>query len=331
MAVKRKTILVYALLSILIATMAGTGFVSLVKGNFEPAPHPTPITDPPAITLIAPKNGITPDSNVTVVFNVAMPPSWNWTVQTDSGLRFGLVGTIRLATCSLDGIQILYDHTTYGYGANTFGPPPNYYPDPNGGIASVNYSQEVGTLQPGLHSLSVSVYSDTYYFNGTGYGYYVVPTVNSTFTFTVVVPPVISDLSLANRTYDRPVVPLVFNVNDSTSWLGFSLDNQLNETISGNVTLTDLTEGNHSLVVYANDTYGNIGKSDTAYFTVTLPAPTPSPTPTPTATATTSSPSVPELPTWTSLPLIATATLLAVLLARKKKGPKIRRLLHFFN
>ena len=52
-------------------------------------------------------------------------------------------------------------------------------------------------------------------------------------------PPAI-DLSLTNRTYDKPVVPLVFNVNDSTSWMGYSLDNQANMTIDGNATLTDL-------------------------------------------------------------------------------------------
>ena len=104
-------------------------------------------------------------------------------------------------------------------------------------------------------------------------------------------PPAI-DLSLANRTYDKPVVPLVFNVNDSTSWMGFSLDNQANVTLDGNITLVDLSEGNHTVVVYANDTFGNMGKSDPVSFVVSLPAQTPSPTPLPTP-----SPSTTQQPT----------------------------------
>ena len=53
-------------------------------------------------------------------------------------------------------------------------------------------------------------------------------------------------------------------------------------TVNGNSTLTDLPEGNHSLVIYANDTFGNMGKSDTTLFSIVLPTPSPSPTPTPT-------------------------------------------------
>ena len=60
------------------------------------------------------------------------------------------------------------------------------------------------------------------------------------------------------------------------------LDSQANQTIYGNSTLTDLTEGNHNLVIYANDTFGSMGKSDIVFFNITLPTPTPSPTPSPT-------------------------------------------------
>jgi hypothetical protein len=39
-------------------------------------------------------------------------------------------------------------------------------------------------------------------------------------------------------------------------------------TIVGNVTLAVLPEGSHSIVVYANDTAGNVGTSKIIYFSI---------------------------------------------------------------
>ena len=39
-------------------------------------------------------------------------------------------------------------------------------------------------------------------------------------------------------------------------------------TIAGNTTLTGLSDGSHSIVIYSNDTLGNMGKSDTIFFEV---------------------------------------------------------------
>jgi len=50
--------------------------------------------------------------------------------------------------------------------------------------------------------------------------------------------------------------------------MGYSLDGQLNVTITENTTLPGLPDGPHSLIVYANDTAGNMGSSDIVYFTV---------------------------------------------------------------
>jgi hypothetical protein len=57
-----------------------------------------------------------------------------------------------------------------------------------------------------------------------------------------------------------------FTVSETTSWIGYSLDGQMNVTITGNITLSGLSEGSHSLIVYANDTAGNVGHSDSVYF-----------------------------------------------------------------
>jgi len=39
-------------------------------------------------------------------------------------------------------------------------------------------------------------------------------------------------------------------------------------TITGNFTINDLPNGTHTLTVYANDTLGNMGASETIVFTV---------------------------------------------------------------
>ena len=81
-------------------------------------------------------------------------------------------------------------------------------------------------------------------------------------------PPTIYALSPENKTYSVDDVPLTFTVDEAASWMGYSLDGQANLTITGNTTLTDLADGSHCVVVYANDTAGNMGASSTVCFTV---------------------------------------------------------------
>ena len=84
-------------------------------------------------------------------------------------------------------------------------------------------------------------------------------------------PPQISLLSLTNMKYNESSVPLVFTVDRSVNWVGFSLDGLKNVTVTANTTLTGLSSGLHRITVYANDTFGNMGASQTVNFTVALP------------------------------------------------------------
>jgi hypothetical protein len=63
---------------------------------------------------------------------------------------------------------------------------------------------------------------------------------------------------------------LTFTINKPTTWICFSLDNKANITITGNTTLSGLTNGMHHLIVYAQDTVGNIGASEKIYFTINV-------------------------------------------------------------
>jgi hypothetical protein len=84
-------------------------------------------------------------------------------------------------------------------------------------------------------------------------------------------PPQIVITSPENRTYVR--ANLAFTINREAKWMGYSLDNQANVSISGPTPLENLSQGEHSITVYANDSLGNMGASKPAYFRIDSSAP----------------------------------------------------------
>jgi hypothetical protein len=93
------------------------------------------------------------------------------------------------------------------------------------------------------------------------------------------IPPIISNISLENKTYTTAEVLLSFNIDKTVSWIAYCIDNQKNITLVGlynpnvwvgqfNETIKGLAEGSHSLVVYANNTAGISGASERVQFTV---------------------------------------------------------------
>jgi hypothetical protein len=84
-------------------------------------------------------------------------------------------------------------------------------------------------------------------------------------------PPEVSILSPLNQTYYNSSVDLVFSQDKPVNWTSYSLDGKLNVTVTGNTTLTGLIDGSHSLVIYANDTLGNMGASQIVTFTIATP------------------------------------------------------------
>ena len=89
------------------------------------------------------------------------------------------------------------------------------------------------------------------------------------------VPPEINVVSPVDQQYNGSSVSLIFTVDEQVSWVGYSLDWVKNVTVVGNTTLAGLSNGLHSLVVYANDTFGNMATSETLFFTVSVPGPFP--------------------------------------------------------
>jgi N-acetylneuraminic acid mutarotase len=88
-------------------------------------------------------------------------------------------------------------------------------------------------------------------------------------------PPKINILSPSNQLYNESSVALTFTLNKPVSSMSYSIDGKSNETITANTTITGLTSRSHNLTVYANDTFGNMGASETIYFNVGVPEPFP--------------------------------------------------------
>ena len=85
------------------------------------------------------------------------------------------------------------------------------------------------------------------------------------------VPPKIQITSPENETYNQ--VKLAFTTNRGTSWIGYNLDNQANITLTGESSLSGLSNGQHKVIIYANDSFGNMGYSNIVYFSVDTVAP----------------------------------------------------------
>jgi hypothetical protein len=94
---------------------------------------------------------------------------------------------------------------------------------------------------------------------------------SSSIDFTINVPPSTAILSPENKTYYTAGLPLNFTVNEPVKWVGYSIDGEKNITITGNSAITNLTNGLHSIIVYANDTSGNMGASQPINFTIAKP------------------------------------------------------------
>ena len=82
------------------------------------------------------------------------------------------------------------------------------------------------------------------------------------------VPPNILILSPETKVYNTSDVSLNFTVDEPVSQVSYSLDGQDNVTVVGNRTLTDLLEGEHNVTVYAVDSGGKVGTSETIIFTI---------------------------------------------------------------
>jgi hypothetical protein len=168
-----------------------------------------------------------------------------------------------------------------------------HYPDRLSVQAGFTASVVLPELSKGQHIITVHAEYSIYNFT-TNDGVFhskltkfenatVIVNISDTIPVNELTAPVISDLSVANKTYPSATLPLNFNVDKAATRTGYCLDYR-NLTItdwwntpatarSFNVTLKGLTDGSHTLVVYAEDTFGNVGASETVNFAIDTKAP----------------------------------------------------------
>jgi hypothetical protein len=144
-----------------------------------------------------------------------------------------------------------------------------------------NDSWSLGAGAPtNRYNFGVAVVNDTLYAIG-GHTYdwinYAAVAVNEQYTpFGYgTVPPEIAVVSPESKTYNVTDVSLAFTLNKPAVWVGYSLDGQEAVAVSGNVTLSGLSNGLHNVTVYARDELGNTGASETISFSVDVPEPFP--------------------------------------------------------
>jgi hypothetical protein len=127
----------------------------------------------------------------------------------------------------------------------------------NNSNVSIDGNTTLTGLPDGAHSILV-------YANGTD-GNASSPLVNFAIDATA---PTISNLSIENKTYNTTGVTLNFNIDEPVSWMKYSLDGMENVAIAENATLLELSEGSHSITLYACDLAGNTASASTASFSV---------------------------------------------------------------
>jgi hypothetical protein len=262
--VEKKTLLTAAFILVLLFSAAAAFFVKSTQANpyihdskYAKVSPPTG-TQPPAIIIHTPQNGSFYQKNLNLTFDVIISET-----NGDKSVR---------------EVTKLYYKATWE---------PNEVTISVGFEESTSFSIDLSGVSGGNHSITIYAVGYGYYYADTKVnGIRVTHYINrfeiigfSTVSFIKdTTPPKISLLHLENETYETPDVPINFTVNEQVSLIRFSLDGQKNATFYGNTSLTGLTSGKHNITLYVWDKAGNLGVSETKYFSVSEPEPEPFPT-----------------------------------------------------
>jgi hypothetical protein len=122
----------------------------------------------------------------------------------------------------------------------------------------------------GHHSLEISPTAQgTFIRNGTAYHFHLNKTISVNFFMRS--NPVIAFLTNQNTTSTNSTFPVNFTIDHPVTEMAYRLDGQESVPITGNITLSDLPNGQHNVTVYATDEFGYTGKSNTLLFNVNSP------------------------------------------------------------
>jgi hypothetical protein len=238
--------------ALLVAAAAGTIQVNLGKAN------PTIFTYAylPIISVHSPANNTYVNvDEVLLNFTITRPKGWNMT----------MTATDWKIAQELQTVEIRVDYEPYT----------SIIVNNNLSSAPFNYHVYLSNLKDGEHNVTVTALASAFeyaqwYYRPISYTISNRSIVNFTIDTS---SPAVHVLSLENKTYFSPDLQLNFTINEFVSRVWYVLDGQNNLTVSGNSTLSGLSVGLHNVTVYAWDTAGNVGVSETSTFTVAQPEP----------------------------------------------------------
>jgi hypothetical protein len=265
-AVMKKTALMLLfLLALLISALAMTLFVSLGKANpymggylFSGEMSPEVVgAAPPLITILSPQENSTygcPD--ILLNFNVSVG-------ETPVNAREWIDGVYYKGDWEEGRHLASYQSTLSSRTEFSI----------NVTVPEGKHEVTVWAEGKGSYSVDEVVYGFVNGLKGRTYTFHITGLKSVGFTVDTTSPS-IAVLSVKNETYRTSQIPLDFTVNESVSQIGYCLDGQESGAVAGNMTLTDLSNGEHRLTVYATDEAGNAGASETIIFSVDVPFPT---------------------------------------------------------
>ncbi|MCW4028583.1 MAG: hypothetical protein NWE92_02910 [Candidatus Bathyarchaeota archaeon] len=144
--------------------------------------------------------------------------------------------------------------------------------DPQDNHRYLEYDFYVKDVPVGEHTLNIKASgSGQYSQNGTRYVFGLEKTISLNFTMTaspVEIKRAINFNAPQYSIYENNSFDINFTVNYPTSEMTYSLDNQGNASVTGNLTLNGLSAGKHNVTVYAIDEYDNWVASDSLVFFV---------------------------------------------------------------
>lgn len=251
----RKAVVAIALLALLITAGAGTQFTTIVTAQPE-----MKWESPPIISIYSPLNNTYLNVNQ-ILLNLTITKSEDW-LKSMSAPNWHVWQELQKVSYQIDGET----YGTVNVSSNLSTP--------------FTYTVILTNLTDRQHELTVIAYASAFGYQ-QWYSYPRSFTINSSSTvyFSLdTASPRIIVLSLENKTYHTSSVPLNFTVDELNSQIKYSLDGQENASITGNITLTNLSYGEHNITVFATDEAGNTGASETIYFTLSRePEPEPFP------------------------------------------------------
>jgi hypothetical protein len=273
----KRAALALTLISALLLSAAGAFFVKCAGANpYFPGEETVPPagTKPPTITVRSPEDKTYSPSSILLSFTVTVGD----TQPIPNGVYTSAVNT-RIS-------EVYYEADWLGLNITVYLPATDKYGSylDNGAYtrSSVEFSGDLSNIPQGRHSIVIYATESGVYEGGQIPGgpyvyqnrfnirqsWIVAFTVGAGANGTIVKRLEVSLLSIENSTYHESDVPLDFTLSEPASQITYSLDGLDNVTISGNATLTGLSNGEHNVTVYAYAADGYVGTSGTMFFTV---------------------------------------------------------------